>query len=195
MSKVPYAWDVFIAHAGPDEPVARELYASLTPKMSVFLDSAVLLEGDDWDAELASAQKLSHITVVLVSRNTQEAYYQREEIAAAIAMARKSKDKHRVVPIYLGVAADEVEVPYGLRLKHGIHFQGKAEALELVSQRVGCTPAKAVFVGDHYNDESIMLKVAMAIAYPPQDEVAEGVSHLAILEDNLLAVVPHVLVE
>jgi HAD superfamily phosphoserine phosphatase-like hydrolase len=74
-------------------------------------------------------------------------------------------------------------------------FQGKAEALQLVCDRVGCAPAEAIFVGDHFNDESVMLKVGKAIAYPPQDAVVSGVVHASIVEDDLTAVVPHVLVE
>ncbi len=39
-----------------------------------------------------------------------------------------------------------------------------------------------------------MLRVDKAIAYPPKDAVVEGVLHEAIYEDDLLEVVPHVLV-
>jgi phosphoserine phosphatase len=74
-------------------------------------------------------------------------------------------------------------------------FQGKGEALDLVCDRVGCTPAEAVFVGDHFNDEAIMLKVDKAIAYPPQDAVVSSVSHTTIVDDDLLAIIPHVLIE
>lgn len=113
-------WDVFIAHAGPDIPVAEQLYEHLKAKVRVFLDSRCLRLGDDWDRELADAQKASLVTVVLVSANTGSAYYQREEIATAIGMVRKDKDAHRVVPIYVGEAGVEASVPYGLRLKHGL---------------------------------------------------------------------------
>lgn len=74
-------------------------------------------------------------------------------------------------------------------------FEGKAEALDIVCERVGCTAAEVVFVGDHFNDEAIMLKVDKAIAYPPKDPAVKGVSHASIVEDDLMAVVPHVLVE
>jgi len=56
---------------------------------------------------------------VLVSAKTEEAYYQREEVAAAIDLARKDPDTHRVVPVYLD-AASAHSLPYGLRIKHGI---------------------------------------------------------------------------
>jgi hypothetical protein len=85
----------------------------------VFLDSKCLLPGDDWDQELAAAQRNSLITVVLISAKTNKAYYQREEIAAAIAMAREDKKRHRVIPVYLEGSRNKA-ILYGLRLKHGI---------------------------------------------------------------------------
>lgn len=67
-------------------------------------------------------------------------------------------------------------------------FEGKAEALEYVCQRVGCIPKdEAVFVGDAFNDEDIMLSVNLAIAYPPKDKVVEEIA-TPIEEDNLEAV-------
>ena len=79
------------------------------------------LLGDDWDTEIATAQRNSLITVVLISRNTSHGYYAREEIAAAVAMARQNAARHRVVPVFLesDIEADS-SVPYGLRLKHGL---------------------------------------------------------------------------
>jgi HAD superfamily phosphoserine phosphatase-like hydrolase len=73
-------------------------------------------------------------------------------------------------------------------------FEGKAEALALVCQRVGCVAQEeAVFIGDHFNDEAIMLSVAKAIAYPPQDEIISGVSHAEVTEDDLNAILPYIL--
>jgi len=408
-----FSWDFFIAHAGADESTAVRLYELLEPKARVFLDKLCVKLGDDWDTTLAAAQKASLVTVVLVSTRTERAYYQREEIAAAIAMTRSDAEKHRVVPIYVDAdALARGQIPYGLRLKHGLQigekqgwpdaatallalldrlrhdaagdgapaggstsakgddgillqppadwespvrrnrlrykvaafdldgtllrgpgfefswevvwkglgfgkgiqsefkreyrakseadpsrsarvaayrawcektceqfrtrgltrdqirgfsqpltltrncrealtelrkqglaiaiisggihtfledrfpdfrdyvdfvfinellfagsgrlegvrsssydFQGKVDALDFVNQRVGCTFAETVFVGDHFNDEHVMLKAAKAIAYPPQDTVTEDVSHKEIAEDDLLAVVPHILVE
>jgi phosphoserine phosphatase len=67
-------------------------------------------------------------------------------------------------------------------------FHGKAEAVAYVCQRVGCAAKEeAVFVGDAFNDEEIMLAVNLAIAYPPKDKVIEGIS-MPIDEDNLDAI-------
>jgi len=410
-----YTWDIFIAHASGDKPAAEQLCNLLTEKCRVFLDTRCLELGDDWDVKLAAAQNTSFLTVVLVSADTERAYYQREEIAAAIALARDDEGKHRVVPIYLG--KQEIlrkQIPYGLRLKHGLEvsqnftlfqcaerlldmlkrvgpgaiihpstsapdttaapevdergifhqprpnwvspvqqnqwrykliafdfdgtllrgknfvfsweavwknlgfsvgiqkqlkqeyrrrsdkegtragriaayqawceracehfrsrgltrnhlkelaeplsltqnchqaiaelrrnglaiaiisggiqtfledkfpdfresldfvfinelvfadngeltgvrptsydFQGKAEALEILCERVGCSAEETLFVGDQFNDEMIMLKVDKAIAYPPNDSVADNAARVTISEDNLLAILPHVLV-
>jgi hypothetical protein len=115
------AWDFFLAHAGDDRDRAGVLYDLLSRQARVFLDFRALKLGDDWDAALARAQKNSRITVVLVSASTDRAYYQREEIAGAIAMARENQTAHRVVPVYLdGLTPENSDLPYGLRLKHGL---------------------------------------------------------------------------
>ncbi|MDQ2711132.1 MAG: toll/interleukin-1 receptor domain-containing protein [Acidobacteriota bacterium] len=120
-------WDIFLAHAGADLQHAEQLYEHLQKKhwdvrpLKVFLDKRTLKLGDDWDIELATAQQRSRVTVVLISERTETAYYQREEIAAAIAMAREGKTKHRVVPVtVVGASSVNPAIPYGLRLKHGI---------------------------------------------------------------------------
>jgi HAD superfamily phosphoserine phosphatase-like hydrolase len=74
-------------------------------------------------------------------------------------------------------------------------FEGKADALSIVCARAGATLDETVFVGDHFNDEAIMLQVKTAIAYPPNDAVAETVSHKTILKDDLLSVIPYILLQ
>ena len=113
-------WDLFLAHAGPDGPLAKQLFDLLDSKLRVFLDLERIELGDDWDDSLAAAQQRSLVTVVLVSSRTERAYYQREEIAAAIAMARADAESHRVVPIYLVTPGEDIYIPYGLRLKHSL---------------------------------------------------------------------------
>ncbi len=153
-----WEYDFFIAHAGPDTDAAEELYNLLLPGARVFLDSKTLLPGDDWDRELALAQKDSLISVVMISSRSGDAYYQREEIAAAISMAREDKKRHRVVPVYLEEISGD-EVPYGLRVKHALSidrhggFAGVANQLnnlltrirprEPVSQQEPGTPSAA----------------------------------------------------
>ncbi|MGH8904445.1 MAG: pentapeptide repeat-containing protein, partial [Egibacteraceae bacterium] len=122
---VAVAYDFFIAHSAADTATAERLFDLLSPESNVFLDSRCLLPGDDWDQALADAQRRSKVTVVLVSNRTERAFYQREEIAAAIALARKDPEAHRAVPVYLDGPPDEAgDVPYGLRLEHGITLGG-----------------------------------------------------------------------
>ncbi len=112
------SYDFFIAHAGADTSEAERLFDLLAQEVKVFLDSKSLMLGADWDRALAEAQRHSQVTVVLVSTRTDAAFYQREEIAAAIDLARKGEATHLVVPVYLDQSTDAV--PYGLRLKHGV---------------------------------------------------------------------------
>jgi hypothetical protein len=129
-------WDFFIAHAGADTASAEELFDRLKSASRVFLDSRCLRLGDDWDRKLAEAQRAASVTVVLISSRTEQAYYQREEIAAAITLARANEDEHRVVPVYLDpetAASDALH--YGLRLKHGLTLSGEI-TLDTVASRL-----------------------------------------------------------
>jgi hypothetical protein len=136
MSDSSLDWDFFIAHAGRDTETAERLYDYLVSRCRVFLDSRCLRLGDNWDAALADAQRRSLVTVVLVSRNTGAAYYQREEVAAAIAFARKDGDSHRVVPIYIDTQSDDATTPYGLRLKHGIAIDDDCTLADAASKLI-----------------------------------------------------------
>jgi len=133
LESVPKKWDVFIAHAGADLGPAGELFRVLEPKARVFLDAVRLRLGDNWDAELAAAQRDALVTVVLVSQRTDAAFYQREEIAAAIQMARNDPQSHRVVPVYLDEAS-AARPPYGLSIKHGVRLEPNADMSVLAQQ-------------------------------------------------------------
>ena len=73
-------------------------------------------------------------------------------------------------------------------------FEGKAEALRVMCERAGCDESETVFVGDHFNDEAVMLSAALSIAYPPHDQVSEGVATTCINEDNLSTLLSWILV-
>ena len=135
LERVAKRWDVFIAHAGADLEPARRLFNHLDTRMRVFLDAARLRLGDNWDLELAAAQREAAITVVLVSQRSEAAFYQREEIAAAIQMARANPQTHRVVPVYLD-AASSAQPPYGLTLKHGVFLESDGDFAALAEQLV-----------------------------------------------------------
>jgi tetratricopeptide (TPR) repeat protein len=131
-----FAWDFFIAHAGPDLEIARQLYLLLKDRSRVFLDYYSVEPGSNWDTSIATAQAQSRVTVVLVSTKTTEAYYQREEIAAAIDLARKDADSHKVVPVFTdSESITSKGLPYGLRIKHGLTI-GADLSLALAADRL-----------------------------------------------------------
>jgi hypothetical protein len=105
-------WDFFIAHSSADARSARKLYDLLTPHARVFLDSECIRYGEYWDEALVQAQEDSAVTLILISSATEKAFYQREEVATAIELARSRE--HVVVPIYLDINSTE-RAPYGLR--------------------------------------------------------------------------------
>jgi hypothetical protein len=138
-----YEWDFFLAYARTDRSFATQLYDLLAGAYRVFLDVKCLRPGDAWDEALADAQRCSKVTVVLISPRTAAAYYQREEIAAAIDLARNATGRHRVVPVVLEAeAVEDSVIPYGLRRVHGIFMSpdmtlvGVAEELQDTIEKV-----------------------------------------------------------
>lgn len=115
-------YHIFIAYASPDRPYAKSLYEILREDYEVFFDEESLLPGDPWDITLPRSQANSLITIILISENVDDAYYQKEEIASAIALARDPQTLHRVIPIYLDDSATKESVPYGLRRLHSIYL-------------------------------------------------------------------------
>lgn len=118
-----------------DRRPAEALYKYLQPKAQVFLDTRNLLLGDDWDIRLLEAQKRSLITIVLISERTEQAYYQREEVASAIALTRKNPKTHRVIPVFWGGNGRFDDIPYGLRVKQGI-VVGKGQSLRNAAEQL-----------------------------------------------------------
>ena len=191
-------YDFFIAHATPDRGAAEQLFDLLKEHSKPFLDSRVVQLGDDWDRELARAQRQSRITVVLVSSRTGDAFYQREEIAAAIALARKDPESHRVVPVYLDANA---EVPYGLRLKHSVHVSA-ALPLETVAQDLlELGPRKQPSRKIDYAELRFEGKLdgsdgeeLFAVAFSPSGGIAAGSTGKILLWDRDRATEPRIIV-
>lgn len=115
-----FDWDFFLAHAGPDLEEARKLRRQLSPPARVFLDAECISPGQVWAEVLADALQSSLIHLIIVSPNSGQAYYQSEEIAVAIQMAREDPHTHRVVPVYINSRGVPKTVPYGLKTRHGL---------------------------------------------------------------------------
>jgi len=135
-------YDIFLAHATPDKESAKKLYDLLNRSAEVFLACESLDPGDSWPDEIPHAQKQSLMTVVLVSSRSDQAYYQSEEIAAAIEMARKDPESHRVVPVYLDDPGSQV--PYGLRRIQGLYLS-ELGSLGNIASRLLSTLTKLKF--------------------------------------------------
>jgi hypothetical protein len=140
-----FEWDFFIAHAGADLASAEERYGYLSGRARVFLDEEQLLLGDDWGAQLPEAQRAALITLVLVSSGTERAYYEREEIAAAIELGRRSKNGHRFIPIYLDQEAD---IPFGLRLMHSLRLSSELSMTDAATRLLDELPRVKALAGD-----------------------------------------------
>ena len=115
-------YDFFIAYATPDRQQARQLSWNLQDEFrllqdkacQVFLDTQGVTLGVPWPTQLRDALKVSRVILVLVSSHTTEAFYEQEEIARAIELARQHPKLHTVIPVLLerlphGVAS----LPYG----------------------------------------------------------------------------------
>lgn len=71
-------------------------------------------------------------------------------------------------------------------------FEGKAVALEAICKRHGCTLKEAVFVGEGFNDENVINRAGLSIAYPPGETAIDAAS-MKVEEDDLLKILPFVL--
>jgi hypothetical protein len=131
-------WDFFIAYASSDGAAAEALYDLLRPSFRVFLDRRSLMPGDDWASRISAALNNTAVTLVLISPGTDDAYYEREEIATAIDRSRGAGSPHQVVPIFLDGAAEHIRLPYGLRVKQRISVS-EAGGLPQVARRLKTT--------------------------------------------------------
>ena len=113
-------WHLFIAYSHDDYQMALSLFNHLHADYRVFLDAKCVLLGDAWDEQVPAAQKQSLVTVVLISQHTESSWFQREEIASAIQLAKDRDSEHRVVPVYIDSDVPPKEVPYGLQRLHGV---------------------------------------------------------------------------
>lgn len=72
-------------------------------------------------------------------------------------------------------------------------FEGKTVALEAICKRHGCSLEEAVFVGEGFNDEDVVKKAGLGIAYPPGETAIEAASMKRVKEDDLLKILDYVL--
>jgi phosphoserine phosphatase/pimeloyl-ACP methyl ester carboxylesterase len=71
-------------------------------------------------------------------------------------------------------------------------FEGKTLAVKAICERHGCTLKEAVFVGEGFNDEDVVNKVGLSIAYPPGETAIEAAS-IGVHEDDLSKILEYIL--
>jgi hypothetical protein len=101
MSSQNDQWDIFLCFAGKRQVDAQAFYGALSPHARVFFSPAQQDKLANWAAEIRRAQQKSDSTVVLVSVEGKDAYYQQEEVALGISLSRESGGAHKVIPVYL----------------------------------------------------------------------------------------------
>jgi len=112
---VMVAYDFFLAHAAADGYGAQVVFDALAERgAKVFLDAVSIPLGGRWDEEIPRALRASRVVLVLISRSSDEAYFQKEEVQLAIQVTRSAPSMQTVVPVYVG-EFDEQAIPYGLR--------------------------------------------------------------------------------
>jgi hypothetical protein len=152
------AWDLFLAHAGPDGAYADQLYELLAAGgLSVFLDSRCVGLGARWDDVIPAALTRSRVVVVLVSQRTRDAHYAREEIALAVHVSRGPDAASRVVPVYLDpLPEDPSHWLYGLQRLNGLDAavvgwpSGVAERLLALFEEGGDGGPKPMSASTHW---------------------------------------------
>ena len=136
MKKTSKKFDIFLSYASTDRRIADRLYSILSKEVSVFYDVNTLAPGDQWDYELARAQRTSLMSVFIITDATPAVFYSREEVAAAISTVRPTRDMQRVVPVYVGQRTDyKARLPYGLREVQAMHAESEQQ-LEPVARQL-----------------------------------------------------------
>lgn len=123
-------WDFFIAYSAMDGGYADRLFVEFSKYGRVFLDRRCLQPGDIWIQRLRAAQERARCTVLLITINTDKAWFTSSEYVHAIELARVGH--HRIAPILIGPTS---KVPYGLEQVHALRHDGASD-FSSVSRRI-----------------------------------------------------------
>lgn len=94
-------YDLFLAYPSANRSSARALHDLLQSDVRVFFAERSLQPSDRWDQEILAAQRASRATVLMISRQSDAAWYLSDEIITAIGLHRASPGAHRLVPVLL----------------------------------------------------------------------------------------------
>jgi len=106
-------YHVFISYPHEEFDVAKEIYDLLSGRFKVFMDKYSIVPGADWTAEIVRAQQKSAMTIAIVSNNTKNACYEKDEITRAINL--RKHQKHVIVPIVVSCDGSVPDIPFGLQ--------------------------------------------------------------------------------
>ena len=76
-----------------------------------------------------------------------------------------------------------------------VAWGGKSDAVHQINTHFDIPLEKTAFVGDGRNDMSVFKVVGLAIAYNPEDQEVADSANVAIYEDDLRTILPHVISE
>jgi hypothetical protein len=87
--KKPMALKVFLCHSSADKPEVKKLYKALKDDgFDPWFDAVNLLPGEDWEAEITSSVKASHVVIVCLSHTAvTKAGFAQKEIKMALDVA------------------------------------------------------------------------------------------------------------
>ncbi|MBT7071021.1 MAG: TIR domain-containing protein [Anaerolineae bacterium] len=139
---------VFLCHASKDKPQVVKTFHRLRSKgwIDPWLDVEKILPGTDWDLEIKSAVKLSHVVIVFLSKHSisKEGYVQKEIVQALNIADEKPEGTIFIIPIRL----EECTVPNRLERWQWVNLYEKnaydklllslekrAQDLQLISSR------------------------------------------------------------
>jgi Tol biopolymer transport system component len=125
-------WDFFIAYSSRDVAYADRLFETLSNCGRVFIDHLCLQPGDIWAQQLRSQQERARCTILLVTENTDHAWFAYSEYVHAIELTRTGN--HRIIPILIG---KESKLPYGLEQIHALRLEDGKDFTSVCRQIVG----------------------------------------------------------
>jgi hypothetical protein len=129
-------WDLFLAYPSPERPRARDLYDTLVARgLKVFMDEKVLVPGDNWMRQLPAYLRDSEVIVALVSKHSEDAWYQESEMVLAVTLVRE--ENRRIVPVLLEKGVD---VHYGSQQLQAIPWYGGEPADDIAGLLAGVVP-------------------------------------------------------
>ena len=76
-----------------------------------------------------------------------------------------------------------------------VAWGGKADVVQQINKHFEIPLEKTAFVGDGRNDMSVFEVVGLSIAYNPEDQDVADAANVVVHDDDLRAIVPHVISE